>query len=563
MKIDLQAHLLRLREGVNNVHTLSNLAPWIEKYTYLDGKRFSFAGHEFQRDILADEAKTSIVVKCAQVGLSEALYRYAVAACATQDDFTCIYTFPTSTDAEKNNKTRIDPMIESSAELKRLVNPNLNNSEIKQFGRNSFLFFKGTMSGTQALSTPANAIINDEYDASDITTASVYVSRLQHKPHKIRKIFSTPTTDGYGISKEAETARRMRHFAKCAHCNHLFLPDYFKDVVVPGWDKSLEEITKETIHTTNWRDAYLKCPKCGQDPDLHHERMQFVCENPAEKHEANAWYVTPFSAHTLITPSYLVNTSTKYKKFSEFKNQALGLTGQDKSEAIMPEDIDAVAVSNLGSTELHVLGADMGLMCHVTIGRIAHDGSLLVVHAEKVHYTMFEERTRELAVQYRVYCGVMDTMPYTDLVTRISKARPNWWGAIFTTSKIPVAYVLQTEEEDISEGKMTLRLVKVNRNIALDEVLSVIKSQKIAIQRNDQFEDFKKQMTSLKKIQKFTKDGELTYVWEKTGDENDHFHFSLLYLYLATQIRGTAGGSGFVSANMGLVYKIKDTKVKI
>ena len=560
MRINPDDYLLRIREGVNNVHTLSNLAPWIEKYTYLDGKNFSFKDHEFQREILADDSKTSIVVKIAQSGLSEILYRYAVAACCTQDDFTCIYTFPTSTDAEKNNKTRIDPMIAGSAELKRLVNPNLNNSEIKQFGRNSFLFFKGTMSGTQALSTPANAVINDEYDASDITTASLYVSRLQHKPHKIRKLFSTPTTEGYGVSKEAETAKRMRHFVRCNSCNHMFLPDYFKDIVVPGWDMSLEEITKENIHKTNWRDAWVKCPKCGNDPEMHHTRMQFICENPSENHEAKAWFVSPFSAHNIITPSYLVETSTKYKKYSEFKNQALGLTGQDNNEAILPEDIEAISASNLGSSHLHLIGADMGLICHISIGRVADTGELLVVHTEKVHYTQFEERTRQLAVQYKIYCGVMDTLPYTDLVTRICSARPNWWGGIFSTSKTPTAFTLQTEKENKAEGKMALNLVKINRNAALDEVLGLIKSRKIAIQRQDNFEELKKQYTSLKRIQKFNKDNELTYVWEKTGNENDHYHFSLLYLYLAAQIRGTSGGSGMVSAGFSLVSRIKGLK---
>ena len=81
-------HFSRVRDAINNVYGIHNLATWIEKYTYLDGKRFSFKSHEFQKDILADTARTSIVIKCAQVGLSEILYRYAIAACCTQDDLT-------------------------------------------------------------------------------------------------------------------------------------------------------------------------------------------------------------------------------------------------------------------------------------------------------------------------------------------------------------------------------------------------------------------------------------------------------------------------------------------
>ena len=176
---DYSDHLARLRDGVNNTYSVTNLAPWIEKYTYLDGRRFSFKDHEFQRTIIEDTAKTSIVIKCAQVGLSEVLYRYAVAACITQDDFTVIYTFPSATDAETNNRTRIDPMIEGSPEVLRMVNPNMNNSTVKQFGRNSFLFFKGTFSSTAGISLPASAVISDEYDKSDITAASDIVTGKQ------------------------------------------------------------------------------------------------------------------------------------------------------------------------------------------------------------------------------------------------------------------------------------------------------------------------------------------------------------------------------------------------
>ena len=555
--MNFSEHLARVKDAINNVYGIYNLAPWIEKYTYLDGKRFSFKDHEFQKDILADTAPTSIIVKCAQIGLSELAYRYAIAACCTQDDMSIIYTFPSSSDAEKNNRTRIDPMIAGSPEVRRLVNPNLSNSEVKQFGRNSFLFFKGTFSATQALSTPANAVIHDEWDKSDTTQGSVYVSRLQHRPHKIRKIFSTPTIEKFGVSKEAETAKRLKHLATCVHCSHTFLPDYFQHIHIPGWDKSMEEITKRNIHTLRWREAVLLCPKCGKDPQLHHSRMQFVAENAHENHEANAWYVSPFSAHNILTPAYLVNTSTKFEKYSEFKNQTLGLTAEEKNEAILESDIVAAEMENLASSEFHVMGSDMGITCHICIGRTATDGTFLIVHREQVHYTQFETRSLKLAAEYRVVLHVMDCQPYVDLVTRITKVRPNNWGAIFVTSKSPVAYNLEREDEETTEGKMNLRLVKINRTAALDALLGVIKRGEWRIQSSDLNEMYRAQMQSLKRVQKFTKDGELVYIWEKTGDENDHMHFATLYLYIATQMRGTVGGVGAVSSGIPLARRAR------
>lgn len=102
---------------------------------------------------------------------------------------------------------------------------------------------------------------------------------------------------------------------------------------------------------------------------------------------------------------------------------------------------------------------------------------------------------------------------------------------------------------------MDLRLVKVNRTAALDNLLGVIKEGAWAIQSSEEDEDYRAQLQSMKRVQKFTKDGELIYVWEKTGDENDHYHFATLYLWIATQMRGMVGGSGAISSGMVLAQR--------
>lgn len=556
--MNYQDHFDRVRAAVKNTYGITDLSAWIEKNTYLNDKKFSFENYEFQLSILADAARTSITVKPAQVGVSELSYRYAVALCCTQDNFTAIYTFPTATDAENNNRTRIDPMIDGSPEVKRLVNPSMNNSEMKQFGKNSFLMFRGTKSENVGLSTPANAIIHDEFDKSDTTKASIYVSRLQNRTHKLRKIFSTPTIDKFGVSKEAETAKRYRHLATCTHCNHTFLPDYFQHIKIPGYDGKLEEVTKKNLHTLRWKQAKLHCPKCGLDPELDSAKMQFVCENPDDNHDANAWFVSPFSVPKIIVPSYMVSRSTEFERYSEFKNQVLGLTGEEKNESILATDIESSTLqADLFTSEYHVMGSDMGITCHICIGKMNSQNILSIVHRERVHYTQFEQRSRELLAKYRVVMHVMDSQPYLDLVTRLTKARPNHFGAIFTTTKTTQPFTVHDKPEELQEGKLDLKLVKVNRTVALDKLLGVIKNGELVIQSSEENDDYKAQMLTLKRVQQFTKDGELTYVWTKTGDENDHYHFATLYLWLATQMRGMAGGLGIASAGVPLAFAVK------
>lgn len=552
-------HLQRVREAAEDIYGLTNLAPWIEKKTKLDGRPYSFLDHEYQLAVLSDPARLSIGVKCAQIGFSELSYRLAVAACCTQENFTVIYTFPASNDAEKNCKTRIDPMIEGSPELKRMVSRDLNNSEVKQFGTNSFLFLKGTFSATQALSTPANMVIHDEWDKSDTEQGSVYNSRLRHKPHKLRKIFSTPTVEKYGVSKEAETATRLKHIATCACCNHTFLPDYFQHVKVPDWDKPLEDIKKTNIHLVRWREAEFLCPKCGRNPRLHHSRMRFVAENPSENHEGNAWFISPFSTPNLLLPSYLVEESTKYDRYSEFKNQGLGLTAEEASESILRTDILSAKMDfDLESSEFHAIGADMGITCHLTVARMV-EGMLLVVKRLRCHYTEFEATMAKLAITYRGLSRVMDSQPYADLVTRVCQASESAWGAIFVTTKNPQMFITKQYEEDNDKAQLAMRLVNINRTSALDSLLKVIKDGNLIIANCDDIEEYADQLTSLKRVQKFTKDKELTYIWDKT-DGNDHWHFSLLYAYIATQLFSTIRPPSSVGTLTPLIHVQKAKK---
>lgn len=552
-------HVKRIREGLDSTTTLSNLADWIERKTYLNDRPFSFKGHEFQRTVISDAASTSIVVKCAQVGLSEILARWSVAACVTQDNFTIIYTFPTTSDAEKFCRTRLDPCITSSPELARAVSSSLNNAEIKQFGRNSFIYFRGTVSETAALSVPADVIVHDEVDKSNLTQMSVYVSRLQHKPTNIRKLFSTPTVAKYGISAEADTARRYRQVWTCSKCNHTFFPSYFTDVHIPGWDKSKQEITKQNLKDVNWEMAVLLCPKCGREPSPEIQYREWVCENPTENYPANAWFVSPFCAPGVMTPRKLVKASTEFDKYSEFMNQSLGLTAEDADESITFDDVERCIIrAPLDSSELHYMGCDMGLVCHISIGRMAQDGTLLVVHREVVPYTQFEARRQELCRLYRVVVSVHDAQPYVDLVSRITDRDPGAYAAVFTTGTPGVMFSVKDQEEEPQEGRLNMRRINVTRTMSFDHLMAEVKAGRVKVAFNDQLDILWKQhLRSLKRIGKLDRTQEITYHWVKT-DGQDHFHFSLLYLMLATKLRGTISGH----FNVGSVPILSSFRVK-
>lgn len=536
--MEYEDHFQRIFDGVNSVYNLGNLSKWITDNTVIEDKPYSYVGREFQKDIIDDPAKDLYVVKCAQVGMSEIFARWGIAAVATQPNFTLMWTFPTSTDAEFFCTARLDPFIQNSHELKRLVHRQVDSKALKQFGKNSFVYIRGTVSETGALSVPADLLIHDEYDRSDMDNISAYVSRLQAKPTKMRRIFSTPTVAKFGIDLLSDTSRKWRQVWKCSHCNFQFFPDFENNVIIPGYDKEKKEITTQSIKDISWDRAVLLCPTCGRRPDPGMEYREWVCENPGQNYPAKTYFITPFCAPQIITPSNMVKDITKYKKWSEFQNQVLGLCAEDSTETLTENDIrSCILPGELASSDLCFMGGDMGTTCHITIGRMTTQGDLLVIYREKVSYHMFEERRSALAAKYRVISSVFDMYPYTDLIRHVTDFDPNAYGAIYQDSKNTETHKVRVQEEEEEEGKLGVRQVNINRSVAFDELMNLMKRRKVVIKEEEDKEEFVAHLRDMKRVIKFDNYGGPVYRWVKTQGI-DHWHHSLLYMYIASKLRG-------------------------
>lgn len=557
--MNVAEHLARLKAGVYATYSLDQITGWITENTYLRGRRYSFRGHEFQKTVLDDESVEVNCQKCSQIGMTEAQGRWSLAICRLFPHFSLIYTMPFSGDAELLCRTRIDPMITESPKLKEVMNPDMDNSQVKQLG-NSFIYFRGTQGTTQAISIPADAIVSDEIDRSSTHVLTQYTSRLTHSAWKLRRNFSTPTIDGYGIALKMETSRRYKQMCKCSHCNEWFLPDYYQHVVIPDFKDKLETITKPMLARIRYKEARLACPKCGLTPDLSPQYREWVQENSEEAHDAAGYYISPFDAPTLTAcqPAGLVKASTEYARISEFKNQNLGITAIDTEESLTLEDIMKSEVPHsLKDSGLYAMGADMGLVCRIVIGRLDANGVLVIVHREKVPLGNFERRSRELASEYRCLMKVFDSQPYVDLIMRMQARDPNLYAGVFVkTKRVEVFKVFQQDEEP-EEGKLDVRQVQINRNKALDELVGQIKHHGLAIQANaNEDEDYRNECLDMKRVQKRDDSGELTYVWEKSAQGNDHYFFATLYLYAAARMRGLTTGN-FVVTTLVSKFRVK------
>lgn len=559
-----QEHLNRVRMATIERLGRRDLASWIEKNTYIGGRLFSFKNHEYQQRILDDDSPELVIRKSAQTGISELCLRSASGLMMIMPNaFRIGYTFPTASFASSYAQTRFNPIVQGSPALRNAISSgDVDKADIKTFhGGLREVHFKGAAVGNAAISTTLDMLIHDELSFCDQDTIGDYTSRLIHSDYKWKWALSTPTWPGDPIDEAFTASRRHWNFCRCDRCGHRFIPDYYLHVVIPGWNKELDEINKGNLHLVRHKEAQFLCPKCHRPASLQVANREWVCENPSEPHVATGFQVQPFDAPNVVSLSDLITASTKYASKSKFRQFSLGRPAVDADSGLTEEDLAKVGFESTSSPfTTHVMGIDLGLTCHFMVGGVGPAGELVVVHMERVPLARFRERYWALKSQYRVLMTVSDIQPYTDLIMSMSEDDPNLFGASYNARAGLEIYAVRQREEEEESAIQGIRQVLVNRNSLFDRLMAELRppegqSPGIVIRKTDEWGTLVGHLTDMKRAQAALRNGEFTSTWQKSNKGNDHYHHSLGYLWLAAQIRGVA--SGVMAFGGPLVSKFK------
>lgn len=560
-------HLTRLRTATVSKLGISDAAHWIETNTSINGKPFSFVDHEYQDKILKDPSPEIVIRKSAQTGISEAAMRRALALLMIMPGaFRIGYTFPSASFASSYSKSRLNPIITGSPALMAAMGTgDLDSAEVKTFGVGKELYFKGAAVGNAAISTTLDMLVHDELSFSDSEIIGDYWSRVLHSQYKWRMSLSTPTFVGDEIDKAFSNSRRHWNFCKCEHCNERFVPDYYKHVYVPGWGSGLDldRINANNLHLVEHKLAEFRCPACQKPTSLAPAHREWVCENPTERHIAAGYQVQPFDAPRVVTLSDLIIASTKYLTKSKFKQFSLGLPATDSDSGLTEEDLDAMAIENDGSRfSTHVIGVDLGVYSHFMVAGVAFDGTLVVVHYERVALKDFKRRYAELAGEYRVTVKVSDIQPYTELIMALSETDSRLYGARFVTRQGLEIYDLKQEDPDKVNAIEGVREISVNKNGLFDKLLAEIRpgegqTPRIRIRKLQDWELLKKHATSMRRAQAQLRNGEFSSIWQKPANGEDHYMHTLGYTWLAAQMRGVASGYAFLGSTPVSSFKLR------
>ncbi len=553
---DVNEHLRRIKTACFNSYDLADVVRYIEEKTFLAGDKFSFKDHEFQKDIISDISQEVNVQKCAQVGLSEVMARYALAICRVMPYFSTILTMPGANDSVKFFKTRINAVINDSPDLREALDKDIDNTEMKGFG-GSILYGRGTRGSTAALSVPADMLIHDELDRSDPHTIQQYVSRVKHSKYKMIRRFGTPTINGLGIALAMTISKRKHHMCRCNHCGERFVPSYHDHVIIPGWDKPKNEISAHNLGQIKWENAYLACPYCGKQPSLLPEHREWVVENPGDSYSAVGYFVTPFSAPNVVPISRIVKESTLFT-WPEFCNQTLGETSTNEAASLTVDDIKACKYSSgtLETTELHSMGVDVGHVCYFTIGRRT-EGRLLVVYRERCSLADYKATRARLMERFHVLTSVWDWQPETAMILELQGQDENLYAGRYKNVDSTIGFSIQSKEESLAEGQLPLKMTLINRETHFDDLMYLFKNRRVVWAAQGEIEDqlFSDQLLDMKRVLVPDAYGEARYKWVKADNDQDHYHHSLGYLNVACQLMETATAN-FALAGLPLFSRI-------
>jgi len=559
MTPEFKFHMERVKAATINRHSLAQIPEWVQEHTFLNMRPFTFRNHEYQEVIMRDQSVEKVIRKCSQIGISELSARIALAMCNMIPGFTVIYTLPTASFAATFVKTRIDPVIQSSAFLRDSVNSTVDNAEVKAFAGGSFLYCKGSQSTNAPISIPCHMLMHDELDFSDPGVISQYQSRLTHSEIKRKLKLSTPTLPDRGIDREFKRSRRHFNFVKCDHCNHYFVPDYYKHVRMVGSTQDLRAITKTNLHEAPYATAYVECPKCGGKPSLQPQHREWVCENPDEGFIAAGYQVTPFDAPNIITPGYLIEASTQYKKITDFCNFNLGMPAEDQESTLLKEELQTCLIdSRPEGSASYVIGLDLGMVCWITVAAVTSDQHLIVVHTEGIPLQNVRQRYGELRKLYRVRLSVADALPYTETIMAMQQVDSNLYSSIFVRAKSTETFNLKRKDEDSKQGKLDMRQININRDRAFDALMDGIRVGLIWKVRDENDDLWVKHCTSMSRMREWSPDmDELRFIWRKSEEGEDHLWFSLLYAQIASQVIGASRNTGPALLLVPMSFKSK------
>lgn len=544
----------RLRSSVRFNESIRQSADWLTANTADprdENKPFSFKDHEYQIDICNDDNAEQVIQKPSQVGASELASRRVLAMMGLLSGVTAIYTMPSSKPAKKFCKERIDTVIGHSRALKSVLNRDVDNTEMKQFG-NNFLHISGTWGSVNAISVPTTILVKDEINFSDSVVLGKFKSRMTHNKEgeAIDISFSTPTDPGTGVSEKFELSDKKYYHVKHDGCGQWVKLSYAEDcVVIPGYnDVQLKGEDRKTVLDLEASDienpeydidgAWYRCPCCGEE--VTHANLSDPTKRQwiaTAKSKVSGYQIFPHDVpayNNLQKILYSLGGVTGYPTKADWVNFCLGLPYSDTSTKFNVSLLDHLSGKQLEPKE----GCGSGLYAGLDVGKTSwfivgekKGAKLLPVYAEKIVNSedgdYLHERVNYLRRVFGIVRMVVDTAPDITAFRKIRNDSPEGvtYGCQYVRSRGKMVSNFEADEEE--------QIVNAYRTGVFNELCQEFNAGIIEFTNLKELTTIRDHLDVMTRITVYNEEGEGTQRWINKR-KPDHYAHALNYMRLAS-----------------------------
>lgn len=476
-----------------------SILQWIVEQEIVNekGEILDFHDHAFLLDILTDWNKNLVVKACAQVGKSVCFTLKTLFAIKYLK-FNIIYTFPSDDDTKEFVASKVNKIIQANRnEFHGMDSDSIERKEID--GR--FIYFKGTISKTAAISTSADLLVHDEASRSNQQALDTYKSRTKASDYKGRWLFSNPTTEKDILDQEWKKSDQKEWCITCPHCNqehYLIFPD------------SIDKDKKCFI-----------CRLCKKPiSDDVRRKGRWIAQNPESK--ISGYHISHLIA-TKISAEEILEDSEGDQEY--FHNFVLGEPYNPGDLSVSKSTILDIWTPKDLVTDNYFLGVDVGNIKHYVLG--SEKG---IIKAGR--FTQWQDLD-DLIKFYKPQVGVIDAMPDNTMSKYFVETYPCMQMSFFQENANNPQTIVWWGEHD-KKG-----IVYSHRDRAIDRMLSDMIEAKflIAIPSDKELLLYIKHFETMRRVKETNNKGIERYVWDSTTGEN-HFVFATLYYWLAMQGRG-------------------------
>jgi hypothetical protein len=499
------------------------LAAWALKRIRLDGRPFSFEGHEYLRTLYDDTSPHVVVIKAAQIGGTTWAILRSIHAC--HSGLTVIYFFPTRTDVLDFSRSRVGPLIASNPFLARAIR-DTDTAGLKRIG-DAYLYLRGMQSSVGMKSVPADMVVFDELDEATPDAKVVAVERLSHSDYRRMVELSNPSLPAYGIDAAFQESDQRHWTLRCEACGAWTALD-------AEFPRKLGEEVK-VIRSRADGTFYRSCRRCGAELDL--ARGEWVPDFPDRP--VHGYRISQLFS-SKIDPGEILREYQRTRNPERFFNLKIGVAWADAQSVLSPSAVLALCGTEpmaKSSEQPCTMGVDTGRDLHVVISRWDGERRRVVYLGVLQEYAQLDD----LMKRFEVRRCVIDALPEIHATRAFAGRFPGRVWLNYFNEHQKGSY--NWDEKD--------RIVKENRTEALDASRRVIRDGSVVLPRHAPLvQEFASHLAAdAKRLVEDEETGSQVYRYVKTGTN----HFSFAFTYDCIAWSDQAAGRGRSTLTFGIL----------